>query len=134
MSFLISSTLKLTLSLTLLLGYGSSQNASYQLIHSNQDATTGSVLFQCREVTVTSLKLLNVANVIFRENTTDVDLRQRCDVTVIETDDQLGIMFNLTRNLEGYYTCGRRIDSNSVNESSPIPLICKCKKIDLVFV
>ena len=95
----------------------------YQLIHSIQDTTTGSVLLQCREVS--SLKLLNVTNVIFRENTTDTDLHERDDVTVIETDDQLGIMFNLTRKLEGYYTCGWRIDSNSVHESQPKPLICK---------
>ena len=72
------------------------------------------------------MKLLNVTNVIFRENSTDTDLRERGDVTVIETDDQLGIMFNLTRNLEGYYTCGRRIDSNCVpHGSQPKPLICK---------
>ena len=98
---------------------------SYELIRSIQDSTTGSVLLQCREETTTSLEILNVANVIFRENSTDADLRERDDVTVIETEDQLGIEINLTRNLEGYYTCGRRIDSNSVYESQPKPLICK---------
>ena len=103
----------------------SSSRPEYELIHSIQDTKTGSVVFQCREETTTSLKLLNVTNVIFRENSTDTDLRERGDVTVIETDDQLGIVFNLTRNLEGYYICGRRIDSNSVYESRPKPLICK---------
>ena len=116
----VSSVLMWTLCLTLLLGYGTALTLQIHNV-----TTTGSVLLQCRDETTTSRKLLNVTNVIFRENSTDADLRERCDVTVIETEDQLGIVFNLTRNLEGYYTCGRRIDSNSVYESQPKPLICK---------
>ena len=113
--------------LTLVDSSTTSPLSSYQLIRSIQNTTdtaiTGSVVFQCKEVS--SQKLLNVTNVIFRENSTDTDLRERCDVKVIETNDRLGIVFNLTRNLEGYYTCGRRTDSNSVYESPPKPLICK---------
>ena len=121
----VSSVLMWTLCLTLLLGYGTALTLpSYELIHNV--TTTGSALLQCREETTTSRKLLNVTNVIFRENSTDADLRERDDVIVIETDDRLGIVFNLTRNLEGSYTCERRTDSNCVPcESPPITLICE---------
>ena len=106
-----------------LLRYGETLTIpSYQLIHRFQDITTGSVLLQCREQAVTSLTFLNVSNAIFKENTTDVDLRERCDMTVTETEDQLGIAFNLTRNVEGYFTCGRK---SSAQQSQPKPIICK---------
>ena len=117
-----------TLSLPLLVDSTAMPLPNYELtlFFDIQDTTTGSVLFHCHEETTTSQKLLNVTNVIFRENSTDADLREREDVTVIETKDQLGIMFNLTRNLEGYYSCGRRTDSNNVPYESPsIPLICE---------
>ena len=102
----------------------------YELKHSIQDTTTGAVKLQCQEETRSSLKLLNVteSDVVFwlnRGNATDAGLRERDDVTVIETEDQLGIVFNLTRDLEGYYTCGRRIHSRYVYESPTVILICK---------
>ena len=85
------------------------------------------VKLQCVEANTGTLSV-NLNKVIFwlnRENATDAGLRERDDVTVTETEDQLGIMFNLTRDLEGYYTCGRRIDSNNVRESPKVTLICK---------
>ena len=103
----------------------------YKLKHFIQDTTTGAVKLQCQEETVSSLKVLSVAesDVVFwlnRENVTDAGLRERDDVTVIETEDQLGIVFNLTRDLEGHYTCGRRVDSSNVSESPNVTLICEC--------
>ena len=102
---------------------------SYQLFHSRQYyATTASIKLQCREETVTSLKFMNVADAKFwlnKTSPTDPSLRERADVTVTKTEDGLGITFNLTRNLEGNYTCGRRIDSENVHESLPLTLICK---------
>ena len=108
-----------------------STTASYELKHAIQNTTTGLVLLQCQEETISSLKILNVteSDVVFwlnGSNATDAGLRERDDVTVIETEDQLGIEFNLTRDLEGYYTCGRRIDSSNVSESPSVTLICEC--------
>ena len=104
-------------------------SSTYQLFHSRQYyATTASIKLQCREETLTSLNFKNVANVKFwlnRTSPSDPSLRERDDVTVIETEDGIGIVFNLTHNLEGNYTCGRRIDSENVHESPPLTLICK---------
>ena len=128
-------TLTWTMSLLVLLLLPDSGTALslpvYKLKHSIQDYTTGAVKLQCQEETISSFKILNVteSDVVFwlnRGNATDAGLRERGDVTVIETEDQLGIVFNLTRDLEGYYTCGRRIDSSNVSESPSVTLICEC--------
>ena len=102
----------------------------YQLVLTIEDTTHGLVQLQCREET--QFRYLNVHNVKFwlnRTSPTDPGLRERADVTVIETEDQLGIRFNLTRNFEGYYTCGRIGSDNGteVSESVPRPLICNFK-------
>ena len=123
-----------TVGLILLLDSGTAMpidesSSPFELKHSIQDTTTGAVKLQCQARS--SLKMLNVtdSNVVFwlsRKNATDAGLRERDDVKVTETEDQLGIVFNLTRDLEGYYTCGRRIDSSNVSESPSVTLICEC--------
>ena len=50
-------------------------------------------------------------------------LREREDVNVLEVDSY-SIQFNLTRRLEGFYTCGKRVGENCVM-STERPLICK---------
>ena len=85
------------------------------------------VKLQCQEETSNEFLNVTESDVVFwlnKENATDAGLRKRDDVKVTETKDQLGIEFNLTRDLEGYYTCGRR--SGSVSESPSVTLICEC--------
>ena len=99
---------------------------SLKLIHTIQDVTSGLVLLQCRNSS--SLNCINITNVQFwrnRMSATDLSLRERDDVIVVQTADQLGIQLNLTQNMEGRYSCGRRIDASNVYGSAPVPLICK---------
>ena len=102
------------------------QDPSLELVRSIlHDADAGTVCLQCRNA---SGNFVNVTRVTFwhnRRSATDPGLRERDDITVLATADQLGIVFNLTQEWEGYFTCGRRIDSANVYESHPKPLICK---------
>ena len=50
-------------------------------------------------------------------------IRQRTDVNVSEVDNY-SIKFNLTRDLEGYYTCGKQVSEDCMM-SSATALICK---------
>ena len=50
-------------------------------------------------------------------------LREREDVNVLDVDSY-SIRFNLTRSLEGYYTCGKQVDENCIM-STKRELICK---------
>ena len=89
---------------------------------------TGSseVTLRCRSET--TLEYEHVNDTIFWRNRTmarDAGLRERNDVMVTETEDQRGIRFNLTRDLEGYYSCGKRIDCTSIDESPRVTLICE---------
>ena len=102
-----------------------STTASYKLKHTIQNTATGSVLLQCQGAVTLNVTESDVVFWLNRGNATDAGLRERGDVTVSETEDQLGIVFNLTRDLEGFYTCGRRINSSNVYESLPKTLICE---------
>ena len=53
----------------------------------------------------------------------DTSLREREDVNVLDVDSY-SIRFNLTRSLEGYYTCGKQVDENCI-KSTKRELICK---------
>ena len=89
---------------------------------------TGSseVTFQCRSETTQAVEYVN-DTIFWRNRMTarDAGLRERNDVMVTETADQQGIRFNLTRDLEGYYSCGKRIDCTSIDESPQVTLICE---------
>ena len=96
------------------------------------DETTeqmGSIILLCRDDIAENIP---VNEVKFRLNLTDpcdpstnaTSLRERGDFNVVEVDDYR-IKFNLTRGLEGNYTCGRRVNSSCMVESRPKTLICK---------
>ena len=102
-------------------------NAAYELIYSTDTATelTGSIRMFCR--TSATAENVPISEVQFWLNYTTCDnstsLREREDINVIEVDSY-SIQFNLTRRLEGYYTCGKRVGENCVM-STKKPLICK---------
>ena len=86
---------------------------------------TGAIILKCRDYETT--ELLNIDAISFYLNRTsenDLPLRKRGDITVTAVGST-GIKFNLTRRLEGNYTCGTRVNCNSVIESPPKTLICK---------
>ena len=100
----------------------------YELIY-RTDATTeltGSITMLCRSFT--TAEKIPISEVQFRLNSTTCNsttsLRQRDDVKVLEVDNY-NIKFNLTRSLEGYYTCGKQVDENCIM-STERELICKC--------
>ena len=54
-------------------------------------------------------------------------LRERTDVNVSVVDNY-SIKFNLSRSLEGYYTCGKQIGKNCMT-STEKALICKYARL-----
>ncbi len=103
----------------------------FELIHmsltDHQTELSGSILLQCRDAT--TAEPLDIDQTKFWLNRTsacDPDVTVIADIQVIRADN--GIKFNLTRDLEGVYTCGRLvIEENEiiVKESNPMTLICK---------
>lgn len=92
-----------------------------------QTELSGSFLLQCRDAaTAEPLEINQIKVWLNRTSACDSDLIARADVEVIRVGNK--IKFNLTRNLEGDYTCGRlALQENKIiiNESPPKRLICK---------
>lgn len=55
----------------------------------------------------------------------DPGLRERRDMPVFVDPIENEISFTLTREFEGYYTCGRQLIDRVEEESAPVPLVCK---------
>ena len=69
----------------------------------------------------------DIDNVKFWRNRTplnDLGLREKGDIPVFEDQMENDITFTLTREFEGYYTCGRQV-MDTVQESPPVFLVCK---------
>ena len=99
----------------------------YHLIHQTDSTTdqTGSLLLQCRDTyTGNMLAISGVSFFLNRSSADDLSLRQRGDITVTEVG-HTSIKFNLTRQLEGNYTCATRTEGAIVKESPPKTLVCK---------
>ena len=89
---------------------------------------SGSIALTCRDSWTADE--LNVHNVNFWLNRTlenNTDLRERRDIGIKEVGC-CSIKFNLLRNLEGRYSCGKMYDNGYVEESAPLKLICKCNQ------
>ena len=100
---------------------------SFELIRMTDSTTeqTGSITLQCRDaLTAERLSISQISFFLNRSSAADPSLRERGDVRVAEIGC-CGINFNLTRRLEGRYTCGKRVDCTNLIESQPILLICK---------
>jgi hypothetical protein len=104
----------------------------HELIYSAVNMETemsGSIILQCRDEFAEPLNI-NQAQIKFWLNRTsicDLDLVARGDVRVVRVDDYR-IKLNITRNLEGDYTCGRLVVQDAeivVEESDPVALVCK---------
>ena len=102
---------------------------SYELIYTTDGTTqlTGSLTLNCRDAsTAEELSINDISFFLNRSSAADPSLRERKDIKVIEVGNT-AIRFNLTRRLEGLYTCGRKSRANctEVIESPPKTLICK---------
>ena len=100
----------------------------YQLVFGtdSETETTGSITLRCRDVWTADFLGVNEARFYLNYSSpADPSLRERGDITVVQVE-RTGVKFNLTRRLEGYYTCGKReTGSSSVSQSLPKTLICK---------
>jgi hypothetical protein len=96
----------------------------YQLIHRS---ISGSLIeLICREgSTAESLPINEISMWLNRTSVNDLDLREREDVGRVVVYGCCGLRFNLTPQLEGNFTCGKRIDIANIKESLPKTLICK---------
>jgi hypothetical protein len=102
---------------------------AYELIYTTDATTelTGSIRMFCR--TFTTAENVPISEVQFWLNYTSCSstssLREREDINVLEVDSY-SIKFNLTRDLEGYYTCGKQVgDHENCVMSTERELICK---------
>ena len=103
---------------------------AYELIYTTDVTTelTGSITMFCRTSTTAENLLLSEVKFWLNRTTCDThnpSLRERTDLDVnILAVDKYRIKFNLTRSLEGYYTCGKHVDEKCVI-STQKELICK---------
>ena len=87
--------------------------------------TTETVTLACHNSADVAQDINDVQFWLNRSRTDVQDLRDRGDIAVIEDEMSNDISFTLSRSIEGYYTCGRQIDSVNFDESSPLILIGK---------
>ena len=100
----------------------------YELIHrsSSSRSTSGLIELICREEsTAEALPINEISIWLNRTSVNDPDLREREDVGRVVINGCCGLRFNLTPQLEGSFTCGKKIDTANVQESLPKTLICK---------
>lgn len=105
----------------------SASTLEYELIHFTDGTTqlTGSITLQCRNaLTAEKLELNEISFFLNRSSAADHSLRERADIEVVELGST-GIKLNLTRRLDGIYTCGRRVNFTHVIESRPRIIVCK---------
>lgn len=101
----------------------------YELIHRTIPPDTelsGAIELTCRDgSTAEDLPVRDIKIWLNRTTVYDPDLREREDVGNFEVRGCCRLRFNLTHQLEGNFTCGRRTDIANVQESRPRTLICK---------
>ena len=99
----------------------------YELIHETETTTeeTGSITMQCRDAYAAEpISLSEVEFWLNRTRVCDPSLQEQDNFNVVEVDSYR-IKFNLTRRLEGIYTCGRCVNESYVLESTPKTFTCK---------
>ena len=102
----------------------------FELIFTTDDqtASSGSISLQCRDATTTEpLDIDQTKFWLNRTSACDPDLTAIADVQVLRGANK--IKFNLTRKLEGVYTCGRLvIEKNEAIVRESTLLTCEFSK------
>ncbi len=57
------------------------------------------------------------------------DIRNREDIPAFEDQIRNEISITFSRSIEGFYTCGRQVDSVNFDESAALILVCKCREL-----
>ena len=99
---------------------------TYELIYRTDVSTerTGSITMICRFDATAEKVPLSEVRFWLNGTANSTSLRERTDINVFEVD-KYSIRFNLTRNLEGFYICGKCINEDC-EMSDQKQLICKC--------
>ena len=102
----------------------------YQLIfetHGSKTEIAGSITLKCRDGdTAEEQDISEISFFLNHSSVADPSLRERGDIRVVEVD-RYSIEINLTRRLEGNYTCGRIVNATHVRESLPKTFVCKSR-------
>ena len=101
--------------------------ASYELIFETDATTgkTGAITLKCRDAkTAEEININEISFFLNRSSGADPSLREREDISVTEVGST-AIKLNLTRRLEGHYTCGKKVNCNNVTESPSKALTCE---------
>ena len=102
-----------------------SQYPPYELVHHITELS-GLIELVCREGSTAEVLPVSDINIwLNRTSVNDPDLQEREDVGDVEVHGCCGLRFNLTHQLGGNFTCGKRIDIANVKENLPKTLICK---------
>ena len=102
----------------------------FELIHITDDKRTeltGAITLKCRDANAEDLDITqnSIHFWLNRTSVSDPDLGEREDIGIINTVGCCSIQFNLTRQIEGNFTCGKLFNNGSLLESTPKTLICK---------
>ena len=98
---------------------------SYELIFT-RDNTNGSITLTCREAESGNEIDVDSTNYFLNSSKwATTDLREREGFSKVETVGCCSIKFNLPPNLEGNYTCCAKSNSDTIQESPPVTLICE---------
>ena len=103
-----------------------SDSNPYELIYRTDVTTeqTGSITMICRSDATAEDVPLSKVQFWLNWTANSTSLQERTDINILEVD-KYSIRFNLTRNLEGFYTCGKCINEDC-EMSDQKQLICKC--------
>jgi hypothetical protein len=98
----------------------------YELIYVIDGMTeeAGSITLTCRDGFAEQLSVAEVLFFLNRSSPFDPSIRERGDVRVV-VNGCCRVRFNLTRSIEGFYTCGKRVNFTHLRESPPVTLLCK---------
>ena len=100
----------------------------YELIFETRDRITelsGEITLYCRNAQTTEKINVQSVKIWLNASSCEKDLRQREDIGRIEVVGCCSLRFNLTRNLEGNYSCGEFGENGIRLESSPLRMICE---------
>ena len=107
------------------------QTSPFELIHMTDETRTeltGAITLKCRDDTTAEELDIAQNSIHFwlnRTSLSDPDLREREDFGVIKIVGCCSIQFDLTRQIDGDFTCGKLFNDGSLQESTPKRLICK---------
>jgi hypothetical protein len=108
--------------LVLLVDLALCQNFELALIRNSPPVVT----LACRNSAGVTQDIDDVQFWLNRTREDSRDIRNREDIPAFEDQIRNEIAITFSRSIEGFYTCGRQVDSVNFDESAALTLVCKC--------